>query len=106
MQFERILVRATNWVGDAVMSLPALQALRDTFPRARIAIVARPLVAALYRLEPFGDDIDRIQLDRSFGCHGGTSGLSRTSNGQTKGGPSGGSPQITQDQTHRYPPLS
>ena len=30
-EFRRILVRATNWVGDAVMSLPALQALRQRF---------------------------------------------------------------------------
>jgi len=34
---QRILVRATNWVGDAVMSLPALEALRVRFPRAEIS---------------------------------------------------------------------
>ena len=28
-------MRATNWVGDAVMSLPALRALRERFPDAR-----------------------------------------------------------------------
>jgi heptosyltransferase-2 len=51
--FENILVRATNWVGDAVMSLPALRALREKFPRAEIAILAKPWVADLYRREPF-----------------------------------------------------
>src|SRR5690348_15231949 len=57
MQFERILVRATNWVGDAVMSLPALRALRDQFPKARISILAKPWVAGLYGREPFCDEL-------------------------------------------------
>lgn len=55
MEYSRILVRATNWVGDAVMSLPALRALRERFPRAHIAILARPWVADLYSREPFCD---------------------------------------------------
>ncbi len=28
----KILVRATNWVGDAIMSLPALEAIRARWP--------------------------------------------------------------------------
>lgn len=54
---RRILVRATNWVGDAVMSLPALAAVRRRHPRAHISILARPWVAGLYRAEPFADEI-------------------------------------------------
>lgn len=54
---RRILVRATNWVGDAVMSLPALASVRRRFPNAHIAILARPWVAGLYRFEPFADEI-------------------------------------------------
>src|SRR6185312_4458604 len=57
MEFHRILVRATNWVGDAVMSLPALHALRAAYPRAHIAILARPWVAGLYGREPFCDEV-------------------------------------------------
>jgi heptosyltransferase-2 len=55
--YRRILVRATNWVGDAVMSLPALAALRRRFPRAHIAVLARGWVAGLYRRESFADEI-------------------------------------------------
>ncbi len=55
MPYQKILVRATNWVGDAVMSLPALRALRDQFPKAEIAILAKPWVADLYHREPFCD---------------------------------------------------
>jgi heptosyltransferase II len=53
--YNKILVRATNWVGDAVMSLPALRALRQRFPDAQIAILAKPWVADLYGREPFCD---------------------------------------------------
>ncbi len=57
VEYQRILIRATNWVGDAVMSLPALRALRGRFPDARISILAKPWVADLYRREPFCDEI-------------------------------------------------
>jgi heptosyltransferase-2 len=55
--FSNILVRATNWVGDAVICLPALQALRCRFPKARITILARPWVADIYEREPFADRV-------------------------------------------------
>ena len=55
MSYSKILVRATNWVGDAVMSLPALRAIRERFPRAEITVVARPWVADLYARERFCD---------------------------------------------------
>jgi heptosyltransferase II len=53
--YNRILVRATNWLGDAVMSLPALRALRQRFPNTEIAILAKPWVAGLYQREPLCD---------------------------------------------------
>jgi len=49
--FERILIRATNWLGDAVMSLPAIRVIRQVCPRAEIALAARPSVAGLYTRE-------------------------------------------------------
>ena len=55
----KILVRATNWLGDAVMSLPAVRALRTRFPDAQIAVLARPSVAPLYEGER---SIDRTIL--------------------------------------------
>jgi heptosyltransferase-2 len=57
LDFSNILVRATNWVGDAVMSLPALRAIRERFPTARISILAKPWVADLYGRESFIDEI-------------------------------------------------
>ena len=63
-EFSKILVRATNWVGDAVMSLPALQAIRGRFPKAHIAVLARPWVADLYAREPFADSVILLTAGR------------------------------------------
>jgi len=54
---SRVLVRATNWLGDAVMSLAAIRTIRQVFPHAHIALVARPWVADLYAREPA---VDRV----------------------------------------------
>ncbi|MBC8167495.1 MAG: lipopolysaccharide heptosyltransferase II [Bryobacteraceae bacterium] len=62
----RILVRATNWVGDAVMSLPALQVLRERFRDAHIAVLARPWVADIYAREPFADELIAYTAGRGW----------------------------------------
>ncbi len=66
MAFQKILVRATNWVGDAVMSIPALQALRERFPGAHISVLARPWVAGLYGREPFCDELIPYEAPRGW----------------------------------------
>jgi heptosyltransferase-2 len=66
MEFRNILVRATNWVGDAVMSIPAFQALRERFPNARISILARPWVSGLYGREPFCDELIPYEAPRGW----------------------------------------
>jgi heptosyltransferase-2 len=52
VDWQRIMVRSTNWVGDAVMSLPALDALRTRFPRAEIVLVSKPWVSEIYWHHP------------------------------------------------------
>ena len=52
----KILIRATNWVGDAIMALPALRAVRGRFPDAEITILARPYVAAIYENQEVCDN--------------------------------------------------
>jgi heptosyltransferase-2 len=63
----KILVRAANWIGDAVMSLPAVRALRGRFPDATIHVLARPWVAALYEYERAIDAI--LTLEGAPGFH-------------------------------------
>lgn len=43
-----ILVRGTNWLGDAVMSIPALIRLRRHFPDARITVLSSPVAHGIY----------------------------------------------------------
>ena len=46
-----VIVRSPNWLGDAVMTLPALQALHNLLPEnAPLIVVAPPQTADLYRL--------------------------------------------------------
>jgi heptosyltransferase-2 len=51
------MIRATNWVGDAIMALPALRAVRRKFADAEISIVARPYVADIYRDQGVCDEL-------------------------------------------------
>ena len=69
-----ILVRATNWLGDAVMTTPALAGLRGAFPGARIALLAKPPVTELFRHHP---DIDEVIVYERPGRHEGVSGRLR-----------------------------
>jgi heptosyltransferase II len=48
---SKVMVRATNWLGDAVMSLPAIRSIGGVFPKAHLTVVARPGVADLYARE-------------------------------------------------------
>jgi heptosyltransferase II len=53
----KILVRAPNWVGDAVMAIPALEAIRNTHPGDEICVLARPAVVDLFAGQPFADRV-------------------------------------------------
>lgn len=53
----KILVRATNWIGDAVMSIPALWAIRRRWPDAEITILARAAVSQLYEEQDFANRV-------------------------------------------------
>src|SRR5260370_40259925 len=70
----KLLIRATNWVGDAIMALPALQAVRKRFPEAEISILALPYVADIYRGQGVADEL--IGYDRG-GEHAGVRGRER-----------------------------
>ena len=49
---RRILVRGVNWLGDAVMTTPALQRLRERFPNAHITLLTHEKLAALWQHHP------------------------------------------------------
>ena len=70
----KLLIRATNWVGDAIMALPALRLVRERFPEAHIAILALPYVAKIYDRQGIADEL--MVYDRK-GEHSGLRGRSR-----------------------------
>ena len=49
---ERVLIKAPNWVGDALMCTPALNSLGRALPRARLTVLAAPWVAPLLETHP------------------------------------------------------
>ncbi len=73
---RNVLVRGTNWVGDAVMSVPALKEIRRTFPNAHITLLVRPWVKDVYDAVDFVDEILLYEVD---GRHRGWRGLWRLS---------------------------
>lgn len=54
---KKIVIRGPNWVGDAVLGVPAMKAVRERCPDARITLLVRPWVAGLFEHAPFVDDV-------------------------------------------------
>jgi len=71
---RRLLIRAVNWVGDAVMTTPALGTIRKYFPQTEITLLANPLVGQLFSPHPSVDRV--ITFDRK-GAHRGITGRFR-----------------------------
>jgi heptosyltransferase II len=56
-EIKRVVVRGTNWVGDSVMTLPALRALRRVLPEAKITLVVRPGARGIFSDADFVDEV-------------------------------------------------
>ena len=54
---KKIIVRGTNWIGDAVMTIPALRELRRIFPDAKITLFTRSWAEGIFRDANFLDEI-------------------------------------------------
>lgn len=54
---KRVVVRGTNWVGDSVMTVPALRALRRVLPDAKITLALRPSAKGIFSEVDFIDDV-------------------------------------------------
>lgn len=54
---RRIALFLPNWIGDVVMATPAIRAVRQRFPEARLLAVAKPYVAETLSGAPWLDDL-------------------------------------------------
>jgi heptosyltransferase-2 len=58
---RKLLIRSVNWLGDAVMTTPALLRIRQHAPAMRISLLTHQKLAELWRHHPALDDILTIQ---------------------------------------------
>lgn len=62
----KIVVRGTNWVGDAVMTIPALRELRRIFPNSIITLHTRSWARGIFEDADFIDEILTFEPEKSI----------------------------------------
>jgi len=73
-RIRNLLVRGANWVGDSVISLPALKQIREGFPDAHISLLVLPWVSGVYE---GSEAVDEVLLYDRKGNHQGVRGRIR-----------------------------
>jgi len=76
---NKIFIRESNWIGDAIMTTPALAAIKESFSKAEIFVGANPSVAEILKYNPCIDQflifdtqllnnslLGRLKLSRSW----------------------------------------
>lgn len=77
----KILIRGVNWIGDAIITIPAVMSIRRAFPDAHISLLVKPWVSEIFKESP---DIDEIILyDDSFKWFTGKLKLAKKLRGKT-----------------------
>ena len=69
--FHKILIRSTNWLGDALLTTPAIHSIKTHFPEAELTVLARPGVAQVFETNP---DIRQVIIYENKGRHRGLRG--------------------------------
>lgn len=54
---ERIVIIGLNWIGDAIMSMPAIQACRKEHPDSHISLLVKPYLKPLWEMHAVPDEI-------------------------------------------------
>lgn len=62
---EAILIVGVNWVGDSIMTMPAIQAFRDANPEAYITLLAKPKLLHLWKLHAAPNEILPLKVGLS-----------------------------------------
>jgi heptosyltransferase-2 len=71
---KRLLIRSANWIGDAVMTTPAVRAIRKGFPNTHISLLVKPWVAPVFENS---EHIDQLLIYDGERRHKGFSGKFR-----------------------------
>ena len=59
---ENILIVSPTWLGDCIMAMPAIQALKRSDSTPRITILAKKQVMTLWQLNPAADEIIELPV--------------------------------------------
>ncbi|MDD9301049.1 MAG: lipopolysaccharide heptosyltransferase II [Desulfobacter sp.] len=62
----RVMIRAANWVGDAIMTTPVIRAVRKNYPTSHITVLAKPWVVPVYQNSPY---VDEVMVYENSGRH-------------------------------------
>jgi len=54
---KNLLIRGVNWIGDSVMTLPAIRSLKKALPDTKLSLLVKPWVSAVFEYNPFIDEI-------------------------------------------------
>lgn len=71
-QFKNILIVRTDRLGDIVLTTPAIKALREAYPQARITLLVSPSTLEVIKDNPY---LDEIRVDDRQGKHKGLFGF-------------------------------
>ncbi|MFN6964938.1 MAG: lipopolysaccharide heptosyltransferase II [Pyrinomonadaceae bacterium] len=74
----KIVVRGTNWIGDGVMTVPALRELRRIFPGAAITLHTRAWARGVFEDADFIDELLTFETSGAFGEVWSQSGVLRS----------------------------
>ncbi|MDV2479621.1 MAG: lipopolysaccharide heptosyltransferase II [bacterium] len=61
-----VLVRSPNWLGDAVLSMPAVEAIRRLYPEATIGVLSPEGLAPLWAMQPMVDTVEAFGPTRGL----------------------------------------
>ncbi len=64
---ERVVIRSSNWLGDAVMSVPAVRAIKQGLAGAHVAVLTPEKLADVWRLVPEVDEVIPFPAPRGRG---------------------------------------
>ncbi len=56
-KLQKILIRGVNWIGDALLTIPTIRAIRRAYPDAHISLLIKPWVAEIFKENPYINEI-------------------------------------------------
>ena len=62
---ENILIRGVNWLGDAIMTLPAIGNLREAHPNAQLTLLTHEKLSGLWKSTSHFDNVLTFSKDES-----------------------------------------